>query len=1198
VPNRTVLVELRAKVDGYTSKINQAAKSTDAFAKKAKDAQKSSESWRKVGLAGAALGAGVAVMVKKSIDAASNLAETMAKAGTVFGDAAQQISDFGDTASTKLGMSKQAAVDAATTFAVFGKSAGLAGSGLAGFSTELVTLAADMASFSNTSPEQAIEAIGAALRGESEPIRQYGVLLDDATLKARAMALAIYDGTGALTPQQRVLAAQAEILSQTADAQHDVERTADGLANTQRRLSAEFANAQAEMGEAMLPAATSITEALGGILRGFNALPNGLQTGTLMVAGFGAAALMAAPKLIAFNTALVDMGVISSGTGGKLAAFAGKLGVVAAAVVGLKVGSDAFRSWTGQVAVGTEEANAGIQEIAASGQVTDDMLRRLGGGVNTLGDALHNNLNMGFAEGTMAAGAWVASLGGILPWYDEAIPKSNAFFESVDAGLASMATESPTAAAQAAAAFKVVADEAAKQGISVDELSSLFPQYSAALKATGSSTSQVAAASESAGSAMARLGTLEYQVAAAAGDLKAAYKGLAHELSRAEALDAASSAMKGLKEQLNTTDEAFSGTSQEALDNRAAIRGTISAYADAAASMKDPKKQAEYLTGAIGTIRQAMHDAGASKGEIEKLLGPLIEVRDKAREAHQAAKDLDGTYRVTVEYQTVGRPPGDLHHAVHPAGGGYVTGPGTGTSDSIPAMLSNGEYVVRAAAVAKYGLAMLHRINAGRYARGGPVRRYAAGGAVAATAATVATGSADTLAQVARAVARLEAAKKALRDAIAASGKDSKAAEKARQAVDEARSRVQQLRQDAKTAQADLEAAQREQSYSTMTGLEAATAEYQRHVALLGTLRQGTVAYLAEQAELTRAQTAMSQAQAAADAEAAQAAQARADATAQAQASLDEAMFNRSLRGRDPIAQAQMRLDRIRGQLAGLVEGSAEWLAKLTEIVAAEDAVADAQQASADALARAAGTYVETDLATRIGEARAELEQLTKAWDQQAKSVQDALAGQAALLGSFDFAAAKQATEDVTAAEQELLDARRAVNMATSEDRPAALERLAKAERDVVDKRAAAAKASPTGDNILAGFRSKMTAMSSFRSNIETLAKRGVHPSILQQLISAGIDGGAEMAAALVAMTPAQLADVNGAQSQIMADAGAIGQISADQMYGAQIMAAGSNLIQIAGSQPIQLQLDSRVVYAGLLELARQSGGTLSWTSA
>lgn len=55
------------------------------------------------------------------------------------------------------------------------------------------------------------------------------------------------------------------------------------------------------------------------------------------------------------------------------------------------------------------------------------------------------------------------------------------------------------------------------------------------------------------------------------------------------------------------------------------------------------------------------------------------------------------------------------------ATGGYITGPGTGTSDSIPAWLSNGEYVMRAAAVRKYGLDFMHRINQNRFAKGGVV---------------------------------------------------------------------------------------------------------------------------------------------------------------------------------------------------------------------------------------------------------------------------------------------------------------------------------------------------------------------------------------------------------------------------------------------------------------------------------------------
>ena len=193
-----------------------------------------------------------------AIDSASSLAESQSKAGQIFGDGTDQVLKFAQSAASRLGQSQQTALDGASTFGIFGKAAGLAGSDLAGFSTDLVTLAADLASFNNTTPEQAIEAIGAALRGESEPIRAYGVLLDDATLKARAMALGIYDGTGTLTQQQRVLAAHAEILAQTSTQQGDFARTSDGLANSQRIMNAEMANLQAQIGTALLPVVTDL----------------------------------------------------------------------------------------------------------------------------------------------------------------------------------------------------------------------------------------------------------------------------------------------------------------------------------------------------------------------------------------------------------------------------------------------------------------------------------------------------------------------------------------------------------------------------------------------------------------------------------------------------------------------------------------------------------------------------------------------------------------------------------------------------------------------------------------------------------------------------------------------------------------------------------------------------------------------------
>lgn len=200
---------------------------------------------------GGALAVGAGSFVWQSLRAYSDLNETLNKSKVIFGDAASAIEQFGSNANQSLGQTKQQAIDAAANFGVFGQAAGLSGQELATFSTSLVSLSADLASFSNTSPEEAITALGAALRGESEPIRRYGVLLDDATLKAKAMEMNIYSGTGALSQQQRVMAAYQVILSQTKNQQGDFARTSDGLANQMRILEATVQDLQVAFGEAL-----------------------------------------------------------------------------------------------------------------------------------------------------------------------------------------------------------------------------------------------------------------------------------------------------------------------------------------------------------------------------------------------------------------------------------------------------------------------------------------------------------------------------------------------------------------------------------------------------------------------------------------------------------------------------------------------------------------------------------------------------------------------------------------------------------------------------------------------------------------------------------------------------------------------------------------------------------------------------------
>jgi hypothetical protein len=253
-PSRTLVLTLTAVTDKFKKGLGDAEKQVGGFGEKLGNFAK------KGALALAALGAAAGALAikigKDAINAASDLSEEISKSSVLFGDGAAEIDEWSRTAATAFGQSRRQALQAAGNFAIFGKSAGLVDDELVEFSTDFTELASDLASFNNTSPEDAVQALGAALRGESEPIRRYGILLDDATLRQKALELGIVETTReALTPQQRVLAAQAAIMDQVGDATGDFARTSDGLANSQRILAANLEDVKATLGEALLPIA-------------------------------------------------------------------------------------------------------------------------------------------------------------------------------------------------------------------------------------------------------------------------------------------------------------------------------------------------------------------------------------------------------------------------------------------------------------------------------------------------------------------------------------------------------------------------------------------------------------------------------------------------------------------------------------------------------------------------------------------------------------------------------------------------------------------------------------------------------------------------------------------------------------------------------------------------------------------------------
>jgi len=240
---RTLKLNLLADVSGFNKELEAAQGKMGGFQDKLKTAGR---------VASIALG-GLAAVGMTAVNAASSLNESLSKTEVIFGDSADAIKAFSKTAATELGLSQRAALEAASNFALLGSSAGLTGGDLTGFSKDLTGLATDLASFNNTSVDEAITALAAGLRGESEPLRKFGVLLSASAVEAKAMELGLAETTKELTDQDKVLARNALILEQTTKQQGDFARTSEGAANQQRILAASVENAKANIGQGLLP---------------------------------------------------------------------------------------------------------------------------------------------------------------------------------------------------------------------------------------------------------------------------------------------------------------------------------------------------------------------------------------------------------------------------------------------------------------------------------------------------------------------------------------------------------------------------------------------------------------------------------------------------------------------------------------------------------------------------------------------------------------------------------------------------------------------------------------------------------------------------------------------------------------------------------------------------------------------------------
>lgn len=197
----------------------------------------------------------LAQFTKDAVMSASTMNESVSKVQVVFGETSAAVLDWGKNAATTMGLSNQKAIEAAGTYGNLFQAIGITKDKSQEMSTTMVQLAADLASFNNTSVDEALNALRSGVSGETEPLKRFGVALNDATLKQKALSMGLIESTsGVLPPAIKAQATYALLMEQTTLAQGDYARTSAGTANTIKTLQAKFADASVAVGNMLLPA--------------------------------------------------------------------------------------------------------------------------------------------------------------------------------------------------------------------------------------------------------------------------------------------------------------------------------------------------------------------------------------------------------------------------------------------------------------------------------------------------------------------------------------------------------------------------------------------------------------------------------------------------------------------------------------------------------------------------------------------------------------------------------------------------------------------------------------------------------------------------------------------------------------------------------------------------------------------------------
>lgn len=240
--------------------------------------------------AGAALAAAFAV--KKIIDfgaacieLGSDLAEVQNVVDVTFPRMSKKVDEFARNAAGSFGLSETMAKKFTGTFGAMAKAFGFNEQAAYEMSTALTGLAGDVASFYNISQDEAYTKLKSVFTGETESLKDLGIVMTQSALDSYALANGFGKTTAKMTEAEKVALRYKFVTDQLTLASGDFIRTSDGWANQVRILKLQFDSLKATIGQGLINVLTPVIKVINLIISKLMSLANAFKSFTELITG-------------------------------------------------------------------------------------------------------------------------------------------------------------------------------------------------------------------------------------------------------------------------------------------------------------------------------------------------------------------------------------------------------------------------------------------------------------------------------------------------------------------------------------------------------------------------------------------------------------------------------------------------------------------------------------------------------------------------------------------------------------------------------------------------------------------------------------------------------------------------------------------------------------------------------------------------